>query len=967
MKINRLLVIGICLLIAFFMQAQQLEVAGVGNPVQCLDGYWLFNPKPTQGFESQKQTVGINGWVTMRVPSEWYMEGYEVDQGQEAGYQHSFRLPDDWKGKRVMLRFGAVNSACRLFVNNQFVGGHIGAMLPFEFEITKFLNKKENMVSLYVKSESIAEQVGRISHYAQHQVGGILRHVYLVALPMTYISELNCNAHLDETLQLGTVTMDPRLNVPGAGKEIEVIVTRKGIEGVDSMEVEVLRRKVPFSAKTNSLHLELVLNKPDLWHAEKPNLYNVICLLYERGKLIEKVKQSVGFRKIDIIDNQMFVNGKTLKLYGVGLHEITPYGGRAIQDSALIERDIQLFKQANCNYIRTCHYPKNQYFMELCDRYGIFVEDEAPVCWVGNTDDNPKQHAYILESFKNLVRRDRHHPCVITWSIANESRWSKAFDECVNFAKKETPHIPVKFSHSEYFGIVGKLDVGARHYPGWEGLLKYQNYFRPIIFSEALHLNTYNTSENITDPGLRDLWGDYLRYFVENMEEAPAVSGMGIWSAIDEMYYPVNNLPVGYGPWGIVDGFRRQKPEYWHTKMSFSPIQVRSKTFHSLGEKTCVWVRNRFKCTDLNEIQIQWEDGQYFGSCVADCAPDSEGTLLIPHQMVGDILKLKFIDKRGNLLSSWKVPRNQLDYRMPTFTTTQKPFFSEKEDILEVRCDSIVFRFDCRNGCLLSVAKGEEEVVQSGIKLYLIPFSKSNEVIDFIPQDNNDKNIGFNSPYMEDWSCSRFEYKQDGTTCLIDCWGSYADSVPVHYTYRINGEAQMRVDYVLNLQKVATSNLRQIGIGFNLPNQFMTLNWKRDGLWSDYPEDHIGRTEGCAKAMYPETCVNYYERRAVPLHPYSKDGNDYGSNDFRSTKHNIFWATLSDDKQKQVTFYSNGKQHFRSWLNGCSVSCLLCNYSNGGNEHYLSYDSNRTRISEEEFKLDGGDFAGWIRIDFRGL
>lgn len=938
-------------------------VAGIDQPILCLDGNWLFNPNPETGFEKQKQAFSIAGWVNMKVPSEWYMEGYKVEKGKEAGYQYSFALPADWKGKQVVLRFGAVNSACRLFLNNQFVGEHIGAMLPFEFDITRYLKAGENILSLYVASESVADQVGRISHYAKHQVGGILRHVHLMALPAGYISDFYCDARLDESLQQGTLQVNYRLYPSSSGKELEIIVYHKGIEGIDSTEVEVGWKRI---AKPGN-PVELTLQHPELWHAEKPNLYRIVCNLYDKKKLVETTEQQVGFRRIEIIGNQLLVNGKTLKLYGVGLHEITPYGGRTIQDSTAIEHDIRLFKQANCNYIRTCHYPKDSYFMELCDRYGIFVEDEAPACWVGKAVDKPEQDSYILSSFQQMVKRDRHHPCVINWSIANESQWSDAFEACLRYAKEETPQIPVKFSHSEYFGIVGQVDVGARHYPGWEGLLKYQNYYRPMIFSEALHLNAYNTSENITDPGLRDLWGDYLRYFVNNMEEAPAIAGMGIWSAVDEMFYPSGNAPVGYGPWGILDGYRRQKPEYWHTKMGYSPIQVRSRVFQSSGNNTQVWIQNRYRFTNLNELTIRWEDGQSSGTYTAECLPESEATLLVPHRMTGDELKLSFTDKQGTLLSSWRIPCTLPTYRMPVFITSKAPTFKEEAGVLEVGSDTIRFRFDKQNGMLASISKGENEIARGGMKLYLVPFSKSDEVIDFIPQESSGREVGFLSPYLDNWKGTRFEYRMNGSVLEVNSWGTYADTIPVKYRYRINGEGQMRVDYIVDLKQVATSGLRQVGIGFDLPEAYSTLSWKRDGLWSDYPVDHIGRTEGHAKAFYPGTLDNYYEQRRNPSHPYAEDGNTYGSNDFRSTKHHIFQARLSDDQGKEVVFGSNGKQHFRSWVNNGSISCLVANYSNGGNEHYLSYDSNRTRISEEEFKLDGGDFAGWIQVDFHGL
>lgn len=157
-----------------------------------------------------------------------------------------------------------------------------------------------------------------------------------------------------------------------------------------------------------------------------------------------------------------------------------------------------------------------------------------------------------------MVVRDRTHPCILLWSLGNESEWKPKFYNNLLQAKELASGIPVKFSHSETHGIIKATDIGTKHYPGWKGLMAFENYFRPIIFGEALHLNCYNTSENITDPGLRDMWGDYLKYFVDFIQESPSITGLGIWGCTDEIFYPKENAPCGYGPWGVVDGFREK-------------------------------------------------------------------------------------------------------------------------------------------------------------------------------------------------------------------------------------------------------------------------------------------------------------------------------------------------------------------------------------------------------------------------
>ena len=159
-------------------------------------------------------------------------------------------------------------------------------------------------------------------------------------------------------------------------------------------------------------------------------MYTLEIDLYYKGEKQETIRKNIGFRRIDIHNNSLFVNNKQVKLRGVARHDISPYFGRAIPDSAYLLRDIQLLRQGNCNFIRTSHYPADEYLMDLCDRYGIFVENEAPVCWDRDRDPktNSVEHAEVLfYGFKSLIYRDRTHPSVLTWSIANESLWVLAF------------------------------------------------------------------------------------------------------------------------------------------------------------------------------------------------------------------------------------------------------------------------------------------------------------------------------------------------------------------------------------------------------------------------------------------------------------------------------------------------------------------------------------------------------------
>lgn len=931
-----------------------LFVEGVSKPTMSLNGNWLFTNKVDDMLDGIKNPG--TQWHPISVPSEWYMEAFQVETGKWGVYYKEFVLPADWKNQKILICFGAVESECRIYLNGKYVGEHVGSMTRFEKDITPFTISGKNKLMVYVRSESLASDISKISHYAKHQVGGILRGVELMAVPQTYINDLYCEAQLSDDLEQGTLNIHISLSGKQQNPTVEVIVKERGIEGLPMDMKEVYRQAV----KIRQL-VPININAPRLWHAETPFLYTVEVTLFENGKKTEVVKRNVGFRKIEIKGNALLVNNQPVKLRGVSRHDISAYDGRAIKDTALLHCDIKQLRNANCNYIRTSHYPPDSYMLDLCDRYGIFVEDEAPVCWESGKDSYERINQ-IFYCFKSMVIRDRTHPCILLWSLGNESVWKPKFYNGLLLAKELTPDIPVKFSHSETHGIIKATDIGAKHYPGWKGLMAFENYFRPIIFGEALHLNSYNTSENITDPGLRDMWGDYLKYFVDFIQESPSITGLGIWGCTDEMFYPKENKPCGYGPWGVIDGFRREKPEFWHMKMSYSPIIVTGKHFQISGNETLVSLENRYNTQNAAEIDMIWKDGNLQDTIQTNILPGAQGTLRIPYAVKGDTLTLIMRDRRGFDLSAWKIPRVYSPYHMmPELAKGEVKVFSSDTSyqILSLKTQ---YDFCRKTGMLTSIIKNGKQIITGPVHMYAIPHLKENEVIDYIPQERTGGEIGFTSDPLADWIFKSESLKYTDRGVSITVCGKYGEN-PVELTYSIDSNDRLKVDYILNIFKIG-NGIRQIGIGFHLPKEYNTLNWRRKSLWSVYPDDHIGRTEGGAEAFYPETQSKYLEQRIVPEHSYNKDGNEYGSNDFRSTKSCLITGKLINGNGDTVTIESNGKQHLRAWVLPDVTSFLIANYSDAGNEFYLNYDSNRTRYLDSYIAEDG-DVTGWIQLNFK--
>ena len=397
-------------------------------------------------------------------------------------------------------------------------------------------------------------------------------------------------------------------------------------------------------------------------------------------------------------------------------------------------------------------------------------------------------------------------------------------------------------------------------------------------------------------------------------------------------------------------------------KMSYSPIIVTSKHFQSSNNETLVTLENRYNTQNANQIEILWKDMNRQGTVEVDMAPGMQGTLRIPHCVKGDTLTITMRDRRGFDLSIWKVPRNYSPYYpMPELAKGDVKVIST-DSSYQITSKDIQYTFSRTSGTLVSIKKKGEKIITGPVNMYAIPHLKENEVIDYIPQERSEKEIGFTSSPLTNWTLESEYLTHTEKGISITIHGKYGVN-PVELVYSIDNGKRLRIDYVLNIFKIG-NGIRQIGIGFNLPKEYNTLGWKRKSLWSTYPDDHIGRTEGIAKAFYPETSSKYLKRRDIPKHSFSKDGNEYGSNDFRSTKQHIITGNFINERGDTINIESNGKQHLRAWILPEYVSFLIANYSDSGNEFYLNYDANRTKYLDAYIAEDG-DVAGWIQMNFK--
>lgn len=884
-------------------------VAGVYNPVLSLNGIWSFNEKPATYFYERKQ-MGQE-WKPIVIPGQWSMQGFQVDSAAFGGYQTTFTLPADWSGKRVKLRFDGVSSESVVYLNGKEIGSHMGGMTAFELDVTNGLRSGENVLALRVRSESLADMLGSLTQYAARQLGGITRKVTLFAVPEVHLSDLRIVTDLDDAYK--DAELKVYVSVTNASANVQKnLSVRLSVSG----EPVVLSQAIPEIAagSTWSGWLTGKIASPKKWDSEHPNLYTLKVELGTSEKIVEQVKKRFGFREIQIQGNRMLVNGKAVKLKGVCRHEMHPLTGR-VMNPALARKDIELYRDANCNFIRTSHYPPCEEMLEVCDELGMFVEVEAPVCWLGHhANENwkvldyreQKYYPYVLQVNMEMIQFYRNHPSIIFWSMANESYWNKEFAQVQVYMEKADPTRPLTFHDQGYGGFNNQgstAPISNIHYPGPDGYKVAAKSDRPMTYGEYCHLNVYNRSELVTDPGVRSDWALALAPTWENMYKTPGVLGGSIWSGIDDIFQLPNGDAVGYGAWGPIDGWRRPKPEYWDMKKIYSPIRVTTKTL-SPAKELVIDLENRYTYTNLNELQVNWVYGEEKGSIFVDLEPGEKGQLRVRpvHPEKANELYLSFVDPRGFTADEYLIPVGRQIQNESQVLAAVPTRLKEKKDRYMITGKDFTCEISRISGQILSVKKGKKEVLNGGPWLMALPLTSGG------CYPNHNANTPAFNDLCSDWKVEKVDAVREGNDVVVKVKGAYKEFAG-SYDLKVNANGELSVVYAFDaLEDV---NPRQWGLVFEAPVSFDQTFWRRDGLWSVYPSDHISRPVGEASLFY-EGLPKKVDPHTEPAWSWSMDYNELGSNDFRSTRRNIWYAGLRSMNGSKITVPSNGRQHWRS-------------------------------------------------------
>lgn len=713
------------------------ELAGVETPAVLLSGTWQFRYSPD------------SKWDKIQVPGEPAMQGYAIEHDKPFTYRKSFTVPADYAGKHTILRFDGVYSHARLFVNGTFVREHHGGFTRWDTDVTPFVRPgKKNEIRLEVTDR--LDDISYASGYAHHPIGGILRDVTLFALPETCLYDFYAETHLDAAYEDAVLKIGYSSPVVGGAEVAYTLADPSG-------------RRYPlaqsrFPLKEGGNMNELPVKNPLKWDAEHPNLYTLTVTLSKDGKEIGRFDRRIGFRDVKIEKDRMLVNGMPVKLRGACRHDIHPTLGRTTT-AELDSLDVILFKRSNMNFVRTSHYPPTERFLEYCDRYGIYVESETAVCFVdtyrqknyapGKTQDSAGFTPRYLSQCREMVKSFRSHPSILFWSIGNESVYGTNFQQCWDWVKATDKTRPVIFS---YPGSVGEkepvYDILSMHYQDVNGNLNqwnrstrgFQGEGIPALFDEWAHPACYTYATLQEDPNIREFWGHSIERMWSGLFDAPGGLGGAIWGYVDETFMlpepkvgtafwkefartakpeDYQGKCVGYGEWGIVDVWRREKPEFWATKKAYSPVRLMTTEVASFlsGQRLLLPLYNRFDHTDLDEIKIRYTyKGVEKELPAPSIAPHQKGLLVIPAETweEGELLSICFYTATGELLDAEQVSLGS-DYHVRLADSEASPVngvlqVEETAGMMTIKGDGFEIPFSKETG-LISNATSKGQVI----------------------------------------------------------------------------------------------------------------------------------------------------------------------------------------------------------------------------------------------------------------
>ena len=843
-----------------------------------LDGQWYFHwsRKPEERpADFYRENYDVSQWGKIAVPGNWQMQGYGTPIYININYPFvkarpsvTAEPPQDWTAyenrnpvgsyvqffdvtkemlqQNLILHFGGVHSAFYVWVNGKRVGYSQNSMSPAEFDVTKYLKAGKNKLAVEVYRWSDGSY---LEDQDMWRLSGIFRPVQLWVRPQTHICDYKVTSDLNSDFSQATIHANISLCQTGkkAAKDLRVVFKMDGRELVGNV-------KSLLAGDTTTVALNLPLEHPRLWSAEKPNLYPFSIELQDmKGAVIEHFDYHLGVKKVEIVGEVFKINGKNVKLRGVNRHDHHPRTGRYVDD-ATYELDIRLMKQANVNFLRTSHYPDREYLYELCDRYGIYVMDEANHETHGygyanrEMGEDPEFKDAHVDRATSLVQRDRNHPCVILWSLGNEGAVGPNIEAMYNKVKElDTTRPPFFDSDHRYSDIYDDSYL----YPDELRERAQRVTDKPFMMREYAH-------------AMGNSMGNLQEYW-DVVYADSSICGLAVWDWVDQgIAKPIDGSPLrpssklqkeedefwayggdfgdkpNDGPFcinGLIAPDRTPHPHYYEVQYVYQPLKF-------VYEDGNVRIINRDFFTDVDEYEYTYE-------FLADGKVRETGgltlqgnTLIFPSIQApvvggGPFPELSiYVEARLKEDKPWAqkgfvVAREQFVTKPSSFPTTLTgtPAESRQEDggvLVTTNQGSVMID---NTGAITSWMLDGKQMLQAPLEPYF-----------WKPENDNQGAAGF-ARRVAVWQEAatqrtvhsyRAEVDESTLKIVYDISLPIGADLTLTYAFTAEGRIMVNMDYIPTATDIPL--MPKFGMRMRLPADYTDINYYGRGPWENYPD-----------------------------------------------------------------------------------------------------------------------------------
>ncbi|MEO8568224.1 MAG: glycoside hydrolase family 2 TIM barrel-domain containing protein [Ginsengibacter sp.] len=871
---------------------------------QSLNGNWKFKwvDKPAdRPLAFWKTDYDDSHWVNFPVPAMWEMNGYGdpiytnirydfdylikpnppkvPEQYNPVGsYRKEILIDKDWKSKNIYIQFGAVRSCFYLWVNGQWVGYSEDSKLAAEFNITNYLKPgQKNLIAFQAYRWSDGSY---IEDQDMWRLAGVCRDVNMYARNPVHIRDVQIVPDLTDNYKNGqlNISLDFLNNYDRALKNYKAT-----FEVLDSSGSLVDKKTKSLDDSVKFKNVVFSINDPKKWSAETPYLYNVVTTLTNRqGKTIEVIPQKTGFRKVEIIDGALHVNGKAILIKGVNRHEMDPVTGQLVSRERM-EQDVRLMKENNINAVRTSHYPNDPYWYQLCDKYGLYVVDEANLESHGmgfGANSLSKKPDWFLQHFQRntrAVERDKNHPSVIIWSMGNEAGMGINFEKCYEWIKHRDPSRPVEY---EPASATSFSDIYCPMYPSPDDMVHHVQFdnnsnHKPFILVEYAH------AMGNTEGNFNDYWDTIRKYY-------PHMQGGYIWDFVDQGFQKVTdrgdsiwayggdygiNLPSddNFNCNGLLMPDRTLNPSMLEVKKQYQNIHTSPSDL--MTGKIAVYNENFFK--DLSDVYMDWEliadgsiiqKGKYESLKVAP-RDSAIVDLHYPLPKVGYkeiflTVYYKTKNKEGGVPANWEIAKDQMTLYSHYSNELTIPLSNDLQvqitnGSIAIKNSTVQFAFSRQDGLLHQYVVNGNNFLEDGYAL------KPNF---WRPPTDNDYGAGLQKKLL-DWKRASHTYSMIGFS--MDSSNHKNIKLHMRYSlpdvyamldinYEMNGDGVLKVQETMHADtSKKVSMLFKFGMQMVMPKTFAEMEWYGRGPSENYTDSKDAALIGLYNVSVHDQFHNY--------------------------------------------------------------------------------------------------------------